>query len=223
MAFPKEVSDRFLAEGDIIALKMLDGIQTHLYPFQVDTIEVPNNYAQFSIGSATALATAGTGWNTIQDTSNRYILEPESSGIIYQVFFGVYPSFARVYRQYPSGVDRGSLTGTRSPGTDPIGFISGDMSPLLFPSVVTEFFTLRGNHPAFYGYHPYGRPATVNVRLNFYIAVYGVSGIRRNNDDAWITENSRRIITMGGRTLMQAPTWVKEDTNMPTNALVRSR
>jgi len=207
----------FLHEGDIISLKMLDGNDTKLYPFQVESREAPNNYTEFSLGSATALAQAGTGWNTIQDSSNRYILEPEYTGVIYQVFYGISPSYARVYRQYPSGVDRGSLTGTRNPGADPIGYVSGDQSPLLQPSPTTELFTVRGQHPAYYGYHPYARPATANIKMTFYIVSYAVNGVR-TDDQQWIMNNSERIVSMGGRTLMAAPGWVREDTHLAVHS-----
>ena len=209
MGYPVAITDRFHNIGDIIALKMLEGSAVKLYPFRIEAQEYPNNRAEFSIGAATALAAAGTGWNTIQDASNRFILEPEFAEVIYQGFYGITPSIARVYRQYPSGVDRGSLVGTRNPGVDPIGYISGDLSPGLWPSPITEFYAVRGQHPAFYGYHPYARPATITVRLNFYITVYGVKCIP-DMTDAQILQEAKKIITLGGRTLMQAPGWVRE-------------
>lgn len=218
MGYPVAITDRQLREGDILALKMLDANQQNLYPLQIDTVEFPNNYTEFSLGAATALASAGTGWDTIQDSSNRYILEPEYSGIVYQIFYGITPSYARLYRQYPSGVDRGSLVGTRNPGVDPIGYVSGDMSPLLSPSPITEFFTVRGQHPAFYGYHPYARPSSVTIRMTFYIVSYGVSGIK-GADPSWVMGQARRVITMGGRTLMQAPGWLREAVGAAPNGV----
>lgn len=208
MGYPVAITDRFHDVGHIIALKMLEGSTVKLYPFRIEVVEYPNNRAEFSIGSAAALATAGTGWNTIQDASNRFILEPEFSEVIYQGFYGITPSYARVYRQYPSGVDRGSLVGTRNPGVDPIGYISGDMSPGLWPSPITEFYSVRGQHPAFYGYHPYARPSSITVRLNFYITVYGVSCVE-GMSSADILLKAHKIITMGGRILMQAPGWMR--------------
>jgi len=208
MGYPVAITDRLHNVGDLIALKMLESSVVKLYPFRIESVEYPNNRAEFSIGSATALAAAGTGWNTIQDSSNRFILEPEFAEVIYQGYYGITPSIARVYRQYPSGVDRGSLVGTRNPGVDPIGYISGDMSPGLWPSPITEFYAVRGQHPAFYGYHPYARPASITVRLNFYINVYGVTcvpGMSYNE----IEQQARNIITLGGRTLMQAPGWMR--------------
>ena len=208
MGYPVAITDRFHDIGHIIALKMLEGSAVKLYPFRIEAVEYPNNRAEFSIGAATALAAAGTGWNTIQDASNRFILEPEFAEVIYQGFYGITPSYARVYRQYPSGVDRGSLVGTRNPGVDPIGYISGDMSPGLWPSPITEFYSVRGQHPAFYGYHPYARPSSITIRMNFYITVYGVSCIE-GMTEAEILAQAHRIITLGGRTLMQAPGWMR--------------
>mgnify|MGYP001601983963 FL=1 len=209
MGYPVAITDRFHNVGDIIALKMLEGSTVHLYPFRIEAVETPNNRAEFSIGSATALATAGTGWNTIQDASNRFILEPEFAEVIYQGFYGITPSIARVYRQYPSGVDRGSLVGTRNPGVDPIGYISGDMSPGLWPSPITEFYSIRGQHPAFYGYHPYARPSSITVRMNFYITMYGVSSCGDQMSEAEILKVAKKIISLGGRTLMTAPGWIR--------------
>ena len=207
MGYPVAITDRLHNVGDIIVLKMLEGNSVKLYPFRIETVEYPNDRYEFSIGSATALATGGTGWNTIQDASNRFILEPEFAEVIYQCFYGITPSYARVYRQYPSGVDRGSLVGTRNPGVDPIGYISGDMSPGLWPSPITEFYSIRGQHPAFYGYHPYARPSSITIRMNFYIAMYGVSCIEMS--EAEILAKAKKIISLGGRTLMTAPGWIR--------------
>ena len=208
MGYPVAITDRFHNVGDLIALKMLEGSKVKLYPFRIESLEYPNNRPEFSIGSATALATAGTGWNTIQDASSRYILEPEFAEVLYQGFYGITPSYARVYRQYPSGVDRGNLVGTRNPGVDPIGFISGDMSPGLWPSPITEFYSVRGQHPAFYGYHPYARPGTVTIRMNFYISMYGITCVAGMTGEQ-ILQKAKKIITLGGRTLMQAPGWMR--------------
>lgn len=208
MGYPVAITDRLHNVGEIIALKMLEGSKAVLYPFRIEAVEYPNNRPDFSIGSATALATAGTGWNTIQDASNRYILEPEFAEVLYQGFYGITPSYARVYRQYPSGVDRGNLVGTRNPGVDPIGYISGDMSPGLWPSPITEFYSVRGQHPAFYGYHPYARPSSITVRINFYIAMYGITCVP-GLTGAQIMEKANKIITLGGRTLMQSPGWMR--------------
>ena len=209
MGYPVAITDRFHNVGEIVALKMLEGSTVHLYPFRIEAVEYPNNRAEFSIGAASALASAGTGWNTIQDASNRFILEPEFAEVIYQGFYGITPSIARVYRQYPSGVDRGSLVGTRNPGVDPIGYISGDMSPGLWPSPITEFYSIRGQHPAFYGYHPYASPSSITVRMNFYITMYGFSSCGDQMSEAEILKVAKNIISLGGRTLMTAPGWIR--------------
>lgn len=204
---PPEVTDRLHKEGDIVALKMRRGSDIVLAYLQINTVERPNDLLDYSLGAASALATAGTGWNEILDSSSYKHLEPEFEEILYQAFYGITPSFARVYRQFPSGRDLGSLRGTRVVGTDPIGFVDGLISPYKHPSPVTEFYNIKGTYPAFFGYHPYAEPSSITVRMNFFISTYGITSIGDT-----ITEEEKKkakIVTMGGRTLLQVPQWLR--------------
>lgn len=212
MPLPDVLVNRLHRENDVVALIFKVSDQTHLFPLRIDSLEAPNNLYEFSLGAATALATAGTGWSQIQDSSNNYHLQPPDEDVLYQVFYGISPSLARVYRRYPANVDRGSLNGTRVVGTDAIGYIDGQMSPLRYPSPVTELYTVKGIYPSFFGYHPRAEPSSITVRLSFYIYSFGVTYLKPSEvDPAKITHK----VTMGGRTLMQAPSWLRDKTKEP--------
>lgn len=204
---PPDVTARLHEVGDIVALKMRRGSDVVLAYFKIDTVERPNDLRDKSLGSATGLAAAGTGWSEVEDSDGDEILEPEDEEILNQVFYGISPSYARVYRQFPSGVDRGSLLGTRVVGTDAIGFIDGVMSPYLYPSAVSEFHNIMGIRPAFYGYHPYAEPSSITVYTNWFVATYGVTSLGGTPTE--LEKAAARVITMGGRTLLQAPQWLR--------------
>ena len=196
---------------------MLKGAERILIPLRIETTEGPNNLYEFSLGSITALAAAGSGWNTIQNSSNAYHLEPDSEDVLYQLFYGIYPSYVRVYRQFQSGVDRGALRGgVRNPGVDNIGWIDGQISPIKYPSPITELYTVKGVYPAFYAFHPYAEPSSITPRMTFYVFTYGVTPLSIKDEDKgdpdYISPERLamvKTITMGGRTLMQAPGWLQ--------------
>lgn len=202
------ITSRLHEIGDIVALKMRRGGDIVLAYLRIDAVELPNNLRNFSMGAATGLAQAGTGWNEIENSSGDEYPEPEEEEVLFQAFYGISPSYARLYRQYPSGTDRGSILRTRVPGTDAIGYLDGVDTPFLHPSPVSEFYTIKGLWPAFYGYHPYAEPASITVFLNLYIATYAVTNLGNS-----VTEEEKKrakIVTMGGRTLVQAPQWLRD-------------
>ena len=216
MGLPIILTERQPREGEVVVLQFLDGTVLKQYPLRIEASEYPNNTYEFSLGSATALAAAGTGWRTIQDSSNRYLLEPEYNESLYIIYYGIAPSYARVYRQYPSGVDRGSLVGTRNPGVDPTGYVDGVYSPIRFPNPATETVVVRGQRPAYYGYHPYAEPATQTIRMSFYIYTYTVSNQMDKIAPAKVKEmvhnKQAKLYTPGGRTMMQTPGWLRAPT-----------
>lgn len=205
MGLPAEVLARIPDEGEWVGLKMLIGPTPRNFYFRVLTKEGPADLGEFSLGAASARATAGTGWDEIQDANSRYWLEPEFENVLHLVYWGVSPSIARIYRQYPAGVDRGSLLGTRAIG-DNVGWVDGVKSPALIPSALTEFFVLKGTHPSFLGYHPYLEPASITVRMNFYITKFQVEYLKATPFTAGSSVKER---TMGGLTLFQAPLWLR--------------
>jgi hypothetical protein len=198
---------RLHRENDLLGLVFRKGPIPWMYYVRILTAEFPNDLKEFSIGSANALAAAGTGWETVDDSNGKEFLEPEEASKVNQVFYGIAPSQARVYRQYPTNIDRGSLVSTRAIGSQ-VGYVDGRQSPLLYPSPTSEFFVVKGHHPAFMGYHPYAQPSSISVYMNFYVASYGVIEL----DPAQLSMEQKlrtRRITMGGVSLMEAPSWLK--------------
>ena len=205
MGLPAEVLKRIPDEGDWVGLKMLIGSTKTDFYFKIEAKEGPNDLGEFSLGAAASQATAGTGWDEIQDANSRYLLEPEFQNYLYLVHWGVTPSIARIYRQYPAGVDRGSLLGTRAVG-DASGWIDGVKSPAGFPSPLTEMWILKGTHPAFNGYHPYTEPGSITVRMNFYLTKFYVGYTKGATPPPGVKVLAR---TMGGITLFEAPQWLR--------------
>jgi len=209
---PIEVVSRFLDERQILGLLMkVDGIRRIIY-FETEVVEGPDDLMDFSLGAAVAQATAGTGWKTIQDSSSRYYLEPADDAVIYHFFYGISPGQARVYLQYPSGVDLNSLITTRAI-SDPVGFVDGIKSPYRSPSVVTEMFSMNGAYPAFLGYNPYKEPASITIRMNFFIMRYSVRLLGTDGGNWKIAPPDVRaraaIRAVGGRNLVDVPSWIQ--------------
>lgn len=197
---------RLHRENDLLGLLFNKDGGSRQYVLRILTAEYPNNLLNFSIGSANALASAGTGWETVDDSNGKEYLEPEYASQINQCFVGVAPSYARIYRQYPSGQERGSLIGTRAIG-DQVGYVDGRYSPLRNPNPNTEFFVVKGQFPAFNGYHPQAEPASITIYANFYVASFNVEELNPANLSPADRARVRRI-TIGGRTLMTAPGWL---------------
>lgn len=216
---PSDVVSKYLHERDILGLIMKYGSEKRVAYFEVQLVEYPNNLTDHSLGTANAQNVTGTDWDEVQDSSSRYILEPEQERVIYHFFYGISPGQAWVYRRYPTNIDTNSLIGSRRIG-DNVGYISGLDSPYRTPSPLTETFTLKGVHPAYLGYNPYPEPASLNVRMNFFTARYDVRfiGVDPSNDGE--LDSQRRIApdvyqraatlrTLGGRTPVDIPTWLE--------------
>lgn len=221
MPLSEAVVNKLLKEGDIVALRfraLTRGYEPTAWFFRIDSVERPNNLKDFSLGAADAMASAGTGWSTVTNSSGVRWLEPGSPLVLYQLFYGVTPSQAWVYRQYQSGEDRGSLIQTRQIG-QPVGFVSGVDSSYSWPSPETEMFIVNGVYPAFNGYHPYGEPASITVFMNFFVSAYGLTdlnplvkdaeGLNKQTPEAVKIRQAARYYTMGGRTLMDPPNWLQ--------------
>lgn len=217
---PREVYERLLGEKGLLGLKMLYDGTKRVFFWQVETIEGPNDLMDYSLGTASAQATAGTGWSEITDSQGRYHVEPEFEKIIYHIFIGISPGQAWLYRRYPSNKDINNLLGTRAIGSG-IGHIDGLKSPYRAPSPTTEFFTIKSLHPSFLGYAPYLEPTSIIVRLNFFVTRYDVrflgidpSGSEDADSKMVIApadvRDRAKVRTMGGHELMDAPTWVTQ-------------
>lgn len=203
-------------EGGILGLKLKIDQEKRTFYFRVDSVEKPIVLAPYSLGAASPMNTAGTAWNEIIDANSRYHLEPEFENVIYRAIFGIDPGETWVYLRYPPNVDVHSLIGTRAIGSG-IGHISG--SPFLNPSDLSEFFTLKDQHPSFLGYHPYATPSSITVRLSFFVVRYDVKVIGVDPSGAEETDKKRLIAPQGSREkavvrtmmshlLVDAPNWL---------------
>lgn len=220
MPLPDVVSDRLLIEDDVVGLKFNDGAASRVYYFKACERSFPVNLRDYSLGSITAMATAGSGWDAVQDSSSNNYLEPEDSDYINQGFFGVSPSYLRVFLRYPGNVDRLNLRGIRTVGGQ-VGYIDGRISPYVDPSCATEFFTVKEINPNFNGYHPYPEPSTVTGRMNFFINKVAVDYLGQTDSNGLAVPGKKaptgsaigkgRVVTMGGAdSLIRTPDWIRE-------------
>jgi len=202
------IVSRVLKANDMLGLQMKLSNAPRIFYWNIKTVEFPNDLADFSLGAATAFSTTGTGWIEINDANTRYYLEPEFENIIYQFYFGVAPAQAQIYRRYPSNKDINSLFGTRAIGSG-IGHIDGHKSPYRQPSVISEMFSVKGNHPSFLGYHPYAEPSSITVRLYFYIFRYNVEFKGLDSAVSDEIRNKAVVRPVGGQDPIDAPNWVQ--------------
>lgn len=200
MGLSQGVIDRVLKPGQVIGLWFREKNQTVRKNLLILDVET-SSLIDFSVGSATALSANGTSWNQVQDSSNRYLLQPQYEGILHQYFWGSYPGYAWMYTAYPANTVRGGLLNAPVIGGNPnIGFRRGWGSPYLAPSPLSESFITYGINPAYLGYHPYPLPASIAVYMNFYIFKYMVA-----RTDA----QPFREYTVGGSPPAEAPKWLQ--------------
>lgn len=199
MGYTKELDDLRFKVGEVVGLLFTEGTRQVVYPFQVKSYELPNNYYNFSLGTATPLSTTGTGWSSIQDSANRYILTPPQQGQLYQGFYGVSPAYTWLYRAYPANVIRGGLQVPVGVGSQ-YGFVDGWLAPYRQPAPVTEFWTAYGLTPAFNGYVPLGLPNTPTIYMNFYVFRYQAD---------LVNMRPKRIIPVGGNPPVDTPAWMQ--------------
>ena len=202
MGYAANVASRLFDIGDIIGLYLRVEQKPTLLGFRVLGSEGPNNLYDFSLGAASALAAAGTGWSSVQDSASRYLIMPTTERVLYQIFYGVSPSHAWVYRAYPANQFRGGLVLPITIGGQ-YGYITGRESPRDAPQAVTETWTARDLTPAFIGYHPYGVPASLTVRMTFLIWRYDVEMIQMGPGAL-----PKRKITVGGSPPVDATDWM---------------
>lgn len=208
LTVPPSLVDYIHKEGDIVGLRFAGPTQQgyKVYYLKIVTAEFPNNLAEYSLGSASALAVAGTGYNEIEDASGNNYLESPNENELYQSWWGVTPSYARIYRQFPGGVNRGSLITDRAIGGQ-IGWIDGAMAPYREPSPITMMHTMKGLNAQFLGYHPRARPASITVYMYFWIARFIVERITPTPEQL----AQAKVYTPGGaRPLIAAPLWVEQ-------------
>lgn len=220
MGLPSEVVQRILDEQAVIGLKLFEQATVRVYWFRTLTKEGPVNLREFSLGTASAMAVAGTGFDQIQNSAGANLLEPALTDHLHQIFFGVNPGYIQVFINYPGNVARLSLRGTRTVGGD-TGYIDGAVSPFLAPSVDSELFSVKELNPNFNGFHPFAEPATPTVRINFFITRFQIEylgqtdaqrvGISGKVAPPATAIEGGRIVTMGGvDQLIQTPAWIRD-------------
>ncbi len=195
-----DIEEYYLKDHDILGLIFEKDNSAHIFYFRIDRTE-PSNFP-YSFGSISA--SGNSGWIDLQDSStNTYFLEPDDENVINHFFYGISPSRAEVYFQYPKDVDRWKLFGSRAVGSQH-GVIFGWESPYRHPHPKTEFITVYGKRPAMNVYNPTSSAQT--IRVMFYARTYRVEII-----ESPTPEEFRRAIIKnpGGKALIVAPDWLK--------------
>ncbi len=153
--------DRFLEAGYYLALQFKTG-------WVVSRIlgREPANLRPYSVG----LVAAGgnlAAWNEIKDTTGAHYLQPAQRWLWYHSFWGINTPNARVYVQYPTKSDIGSLTSNTRVVAGDVGYVPGEDSPYEGPfSVKTELFTAFEKYPSFQVSNVTG-DAFANVMFHF--------------------------------------------------------
>lgn len=160
--------DFFLEPGYLLLLQFFDGWA----PMRV-TGKQWSNLQPWPLGAVAARGNLAA-FDPIQDANQNHFLEPWTNDIIFHTFWGVTPARARVYTQFPTQMDIGSMqqsnrtinpTGATSSGD--VGYIDGEKSPFSGPfSKKTELFTVKEKYPQFQVFNPL-YDAMYNAMLNF--------------------------------------------------------
>lgn len=208
--------DLFLEQGWLLALGFDKGWVcvriTHkewgnLEPWSLGAVAAGGNLAAF---------------NEVMDVNSRHYLEPHDELLIYHSFWGVTPSPARIFVQYPPQVDLGSVLAIPRTIVGDIGYIDGKKSPFNGPfSTATELLTVKEKFPQFQAYNPLN-DAMYNVMLNFdqrhyrYVVIKEKSLIR----NILLNNVRRKLYTMGPAfpNATTLPNWLE---NMVGNDLLR--
>lgn len=148
-----------------------------------------------------------SGWKKIQDSDADDLLVPLDEKIFYQIFYGVSPSRMKVYRQFVSGRDRGTLNKSLTVG-DNVGYVDGFISPYNDPSSTTEFWMLQGYDLAFNGSNP--TSITKDIKLNFLVNKYRAYDATEEVRRQPTLKNLARVITLGEDDLVAAVSWMKD-------------
>jgi hypothetical protein len=208
--------EKFLESGYLFALHFAEG---WLVGRVID--KSWSNLEPWSLGAVAAGANLAA-YDEVQDTLNRHFLEPPQPNTIYHTFWGVTPTPARIYVQYPTRTNLGDmlavdrlLVPSVPPGTNlaDVGYISGKHSPYNGPfSIQTELFTTKDQYPAFQVFNPLTTPMS-NVMLAFQQMQYSYQIITDQNLIKSVLVGSQRCkkYTMGpSYKLMAIPQWLQQ-------------
>ena len=122
--------DMFLETGFLLLLQFFEGFA----PFRI-TGKQWSNLEPWPLGAVAARGNLAQ-WNSVQDQNQKYILEPWQNNIMFHTFWGVTPTRARVFTQFPAQMDLGSMqqtpraiNPTTATASGDIGYIDGEKSP----------------------------------------------------------------------------------------------
>lgn len=208
--------DLFLQQGYYLALQFhLGWVVTRI------TGREWANLRPFSVGAVPAGGTLGA-WNQLLGPSGVRYLEAPQDAFIYHSFWGINTPNARVYVQFPTMGDIGSLTEIIRAVAGDVGFITGDSSPFLGPfSTRTELFTVHERYPAFQVANVTG-DAFANVIFNVSVMKYTYQLIKDKNLIARLLVGDQRCrkYTMGriSPSPTAAPKWLQDSAS---EALIR--
>jgi hypothetical protein len=190
-------TDRWLEQGYYLALQFMEGWVC----FRITGRE-PSKLRPYSLGAVAAGGNIVAGWNTIQGPNAVYYLQPRSQNFIYHHFWGVTPTAARVYTQFPSQKDIGSLlasTRNISLADGDVGYLDGNDSPYAGPfNPATELFCVYEKYPAVQVLNPLTNPMA-NVKMSFDTMKYTFMVIKSQAMISELLVGTRRVrkYTMG--------------------------
>lgn len=198
----------FLEQGWLLALGFHEGWVC----FRIQHKEWAN-LEPWSLGTVAALGNL-SDFDAVQDSNSRHYLEPYDESLIYHSFWGVTPSAARIYVQYPPRTDIGSMLNAPRTITGDIGYINGYKSPFDGPySQTTELFTVKEKYPQYQAYNPLN-DSMYNVMLNFDQRHYSYTIIKDKDLIKDMLIGNRRVkkYTMGPAfpNPMTLPAWLKD-------------
>jgi len=186
--------DLFLKQGYYLALQFNTGwVVTRI------TGREWANLRPFSVGAVAANGTLAA-WNQVLDVSGMHYLDPPKDSLIYHCFWGINTPNARVYTQFPTMRDIGSLTSVTRAVAGDVGYVPGEDSPFSGPfSLNTELFTVHERYPAFQIANVTG-DAFANVTFNFGVMKYTYQVIKDRNliTKLLVGDQRGRKHTMGG-------------------------
>lgn len=200
--------DLFLVQGFLLALGFYEGWAC----FRINHKEWAN-LEPWSLGAVSALDNL-SAYNEIQDAQSRHYLEPHTESLIYHSFWGVTPTRARIFVQYPPRADIGSILSVPRTETGNVGYIDGQKSPFTGPfSLATEIFTVKEKYPQVQVYNPLN-DAMYNVMLNFDQRHYSYTIIKDKDLIKSMLIGNRQVkkYSMGPAwpNVMTIPTWLKD-------------
>lgn len=153
--------DLFLEVGYLLLLQFQEGF----VPMRIMGRQW-SNLAPWALGPVAALGNLAN-YNDLTAVQTQRYLEPYDQSIIYHTYWGVSPTRARTFYQYPPNVDSGSMLNNPRTIVGDVGYIDGEKSPYDGPfSRQTEIITVKERYPQYQVYNP-TNDAIQNAKLRF--------------------------------------------------------